>query len=84
MLYISYLCHIIYFNIIIYICYVYGIIHIFIYSICLFTQHRLWGLLNSAGERVRLSLLVLLFADPPYPAGVIVVIVVIVWTPPNN
>ena len=41
------------------------------------------GLLNSAGECVRLSLLVLLFSDPPYPAEVIIV-VVIVWTPPNN
>ena len=42
------------------------------------------GLLNSAGECVRLSLLVLLFADPPYPAGVIVIVIVVVWTPPNN
>ena len=34
------------------------------------------GLLNSAGECVRLSLLVLLFADPPYPAWVVVIVVV--------
>ena len=40
------------------------------------------GLLNSAGECGRLSLLVLLFSDPPYPAEV--VIVVVVWTPSNN
>ena len=33
------------------------------------------GLLNSAGECVRPSLLVLLFSDPPYPAGVVVVVV---------
>ena len=31
------------------------------------------GLLNSAGECVRPSLLVLLFSDPPYPAGVVIV-----------
>ena len=33
------------------------------------------GLLDSARECVRLSLLVLLFADPPYPAGVVIIIV---------
>ena len=41
------------------------------------------GLLNSACECVRHSLLVLLFSDPPYPAEVIVVVVVI-WTPSDS
>ena len=35
------------------------------------------GLLNSAGECVRPSLLVLLFADPPYPAGVVLVVILV-------
>ena len=36
------------------------------------------GLLNSAGERVRPSLLVFLFSDPPYLAEVVVVVIIVV------
>ena len=39
------------------------------------------GLLTSAGECVRPSLLVLLFSDPPYPAGFIIIIVMIIIGP---
>ena len=36
------------------------------------------GLLNSAGECVRPSLLVFLFSDPPYPAELVVIVIVVV------
>ena len=36
------------------------------------------GLLNSAGECIRPSLLVFHFSDPPYPAEVVVIIIVVV------
>ena len=39
------------------------------------------GLLNSAGECVRPSLLVFLFSDPPYPAEVVVVVIIVVVGP---
>ena len=36
------------------------------------------GLLNSARECVRPSLLVFLFSDPPYPAEVVVVVIIVI------
>ena len=36
------------------------------------------GLLNSARECVRPSLLVFLFSEPPYPAEAIVVVIIVV------
>ena len=41
------------------------------------------GLLNSAGECVRPSLLVLLFSDHPYPAGGIIIVVIVGPLPPH-
>ena len=36
------------------------------------------GLLNSAHERLRPSLLDFLFSDPPLPAAIIVIVIIIV------
>ena len=50
------------------------------YVLHFFPQHQVVGLLNSARECVRHSLLVFLFSDPPYPAGVVVVVIVVIAT----
>ena len=50
----------------------------------LFPQHKVVGLLNSARECVRPSLLVFLFSEPPYPAGVVIVVIVVGPLPITN
>ena len=64
---------------------IYIYIYIYIYSMFLFIssfvsffpQHQVVCLLNSARECVRPSLLVFLFSEPPYPAGIVVIIIVV-------
>ena len=51
-------------------------------SLIFFPQLNVVGILNSAHEYVRPSLLDFLFSDPPLPAAIVIVIVIVVWSHP--
>ena len=51
-------------------------------SLTFFPQLNVVGILNSAHECNRPSLLDFLFSDPPLPAAIVVVIIVVVWSHP--